>query len=337
MSLTRLVLAALASSAVSVGIAVSALAQPAVLRANNPNARINLRAEPSATSRYLGYGLVGDRVEVLSQTRSWDGYTWYRVRFDNSRAEGWIRGDLVNVLDRRAETANSRRSLAPDATSTSLDYFLEVALGSEFGASDPRVRKWKDPVRIKVIGSPTAEDRWTLTRVVSELRGLTNLDISLVDRDANVEMYFAPQSQFSRIEPNYRPRNSGFFWTWWNNYEINRARILISTTEVNQRERAHLIREEVTQALGLMRDSDRYSDSIFYQRWTDVTEYSELDKAVIRMLYQPQVRPGMTRSQVVQALNSNTAQTSDPDCRTEEVRLDFSVNSSHRHRCDSAR
>jgi hypothetical protein len=88
---------------------------------------------------------------------------------------------------------------------------------------------------------------------------------------------------------------------WWNQkLEIQRARILISTTGINQRERSHLIREELTQSLGLMNDADTYRDSTFYQGWTDTQEFTMLDRDLIRMLYDARVRAGMTRDRVRQ-------------------------------------
>lgn len=66
-----------------------------VLTANEANARINLREAPSAIGKYLGYGLVGDRVQAIDQTTA-DGYTWYKVQFPNSGAQGWIRGDFIS-------------------------------------------------------------------------------------------------------------------------------------------------------------------------------------------------------------------------------------------------
>lgn len=74
---------------------VTSPSQTGVLTASDPNAQINLRENPSSSSRSLGYGLVGDRVVILSQTRGTDGYWWYRVQFPQSRAVGWIRSDLI--------------------------------------------------------------------------------------------------------------------------------------------------------------------------------------------------------------------------------------------------
>ena len=47
----------------------------------------------------------------------------------------------------------------------------------------------------------------------------------------------------------------------------------------------HLLREELTQSLGLKNDSYKYENSIFQQKWTEVTEYAPIDIKVIEMLY----------------------------------------------------
>lgn len=84
-----------------------ALAEDGILRANDPQSRINLRASPDPNSRQLGYGLVGDRVEILEQVPGGDDYTWYRVRFYDSGAEGWIRNDFVQVEGGSGSAASS--------------------------------------------------------------------------------------------------------------------------------------------------------------------------------------------------------------------------------------
>lgn len=214
-------------------------------------------------------------------------------------------------------------------TTEQINYFMEVAMGAEFGSGNPTIRKWTGPVRVKVNGNPSAQDMQTLQAVIADLNRLTQgITIQLVQSNPNIEMHFAPETQFASIESNYRPRNMGFFWTWWDGGRINRARILISTTGVTQQERSHLIREELTQSMGLMRDSGRYSDSVFYQGWTSVTRYSAMDEAIISMLYRPEIRPGMTQNQVMAALQSiNTAWQSSrlPGIPDNGGALDFSL------------
>jgi hypothetical protein len=168
-------------------------------------------------------------------------------------------------------------------------YFSEVALGAEYGASEPQVFRWnKKDVAIRVHGSPDDASRSCLNTIVTDFNRLsTSSQLQVAGQgEGDIDLYFSPESEFPRIEPNYVPGNWGFFW-YWNKggCEIYRARILISTDHGNPQERCHLIREELTQSLGLARDSDRYPDSIFYGQWTDTNSYSGLDQDLIRMLY----------------------------------------------------
>lgn len=194
-----------------------------------------------------------------------------------------------------------------------LDYFLEVAMGSEYNQQGtPKIHKWSGNVRVQPFGKPTIEDLKTLRTVISEINALTGgtIQMQLVERNPSITIHFVPEAQFRKIEPAYIPVNFGFFVARWDNKGvINRANVLITTTGVTQKERSHLIREELTQSLGLMRDSYRYADSMFYQPWTDVTRYSEFDKALIQMLYLPQVKPGMTQAEAIRTLNSMQAKT----------------------------
>ena len=68
----------------------------ATLTAKDVNAQVNLRESASATARLLGYGLVNDRVRISTQQPGGDGFNWYRVQFNRSGAEGWIRSDFIN-------------------------------------------------------------------------------------------------------------------------------------------------------------------------------------------------------------------------------------------------
>ncbi len=198
----------------------------------------------------------------------------------------------------------------PTTTNPLHHYFLEIALGSEFGSHQSRIKKWNRDIDVRVKGQPTQDDIQTLKQVMSELSTLTRLQIRLTAREgADIEIYFVPKSEFSQIEKHYKLGNAGFFWSWWNplTNEIYRARILISTTGLTQQERNHLIYEELTQSLGLMKDSNRYADSIFYRPWSRITSFSEMDKAVIELLYHQAIRLGMNRKKVIKVLEETGA------------------------------
>lgn len=316
-----------ASMVASAGLALlhpsASLGNPSPGSSVQLNATLDLQAMPGVDNIRSASAQAGDHGEILYED-SVNGEAWYYIRLTNRSGRGWVPSDRLNdhlvaaapsgqLLDFET-TSDDRISYNPDVanpstpsaaplsvSSDAVDYFLQIAMGSEWGSSGGVVRKWNGPVRIGVQGNPTRQDEQTLNAVISELNRLIEDDrvtLTLDNQNPNVVIRFVPESQFRSIEPNYRPRNLGFFWLEWNNQSISNARILISTTGVTQQERSHLIREELTQVMGLMRDSYDYADSIFYQRWTDVTEYAAIDREVIQLLYQPTITFGMSPREV---------------------------------------
>ncbi|WP_250126820.1 SH3 domain-containing protein [Chroococcidiopsis sp. CCMEE 29] len=59
--------------------------------------RINLRTGPGTVNKAIGYGIPGDRVQVLDSGQDSGGYYWYKVRFPNSGAVGWVAAQLISV------------------------------------------------------------------------------------------------------------------------------------------------------------------------------------------------------------------------------------------------
>ena len=79
--------------------------QAAQLIASQPGSQINLRLQPTTASDTRGYGVIGDPVQLLRSAEASDG-TWYFVKFDESGAEGWIRGDFINTAGRATPLPN---------------------------------------------------------------------------------------------------------------------------------------------------------------------------------------------------------------------------------------
>ncbi len=191
-----------------------------------------------------------------------------------------------------------------------MSYFSEIAFGSEYGFGDVTLKKWKDEIHLEIVGLPTQEDLQTLSQVIADLNELIEpaLKISIVENGGNAKIYFIPHSEFYRYELPGILFFGGFFRNWWDaTGAIKRGIVVIGTDKIDQRLRNHLIREEVTQMLGLMNDSSRYPESIFYQGSTMPVEYSAIDRQIIRFLYQPEIKPGMLFSQLREIFNNQYA------------------------------
>jgi hypothetical protein len=185
-----------------------------------------------------------------------------------------------------------------------IDYYVEIALGSELGNASRRVRKWGEEVVLEVRGAPGEADRAELERVVTELNGLLaepEVRIAGPGEGGQAVIHFAPESTFEEIDSRYVPVNLGFVWiTWDGSDRIRTGLVLVDNTDrIDQATRNHLIREEVTQMLGLLQDSPRISGSIFFGSFRpSPTEYLPIDRAVLRMHGDPRVQRGMTETEL---------------------------------------
>jgi hypothetical protein len=182
-----------------------------------------------------------------------------------------------------------------------IGYFQEIALGFEYGTATPVTRKWRHDIKIFATGAPDEVHRREIDRVAAELNALIAADVRVlvVDSisDANLIVFFGDAQGFVAqfpCEARLVKGNSGLYHIFWNRKnEIVRGHIFIKTT-TSEEEQRHTIREEITQAMGLGRDSDRFGDSIFRSSYTTVTEYSSIDRDIIRLLYHPSLPVGLT-------------------------------------------
>ncbi|MDH4058594.1 MAG: DUF2927 domain-containing protein [Cyclobacteriaceae bacterium] len=186
-----------------------------------------------------------------------------------------------------------------------MEYFVDVALGFEFGDASKVTRKWKSEVRIFVGGDKTAEMLSELDGIISELEELTDqLSFSITQdtTESNFYLYFGTGSSFAlRFPPaqNHIAANWGLFYVYYNSSdEIYSAVMYVDTQRAQGDARKHLLREELTQSLGLARDSDRYPQSIFYGPWTTGTVYAPIDRDLVRLLYHPNVGTGYNETVV---------------------------------------
>jgi hypothetical protein len=93
--------------------------------------------------------------------------------------------------------------------------------------------------------------------------------------------------------------NLGLFSVFWNNQnQLTSGHMYVDIARTNLTEQKHLLREELTQSLGLARDSQKYSESIFQSDWTTTTEYALIDRDLIRLLYHPDMSIGLNETQV---------------------------------------
>lgn len=213
---------------------------------------------------------------------------------------------LAAVLLPAAVLAGCDGATAPGErfTEGEIEFYVDVALGSETGGTDRFVRKWTREVRVAIAGEPTSRDREVVRRVLSDLDRLYGGAPvrRAADRgSANVRIHFVPRDSFTRVLPEAEPDAAGFVSVETDGTgEIRSGAIVVASgDELTQAFRNHVIREELTQVLGLVNDSDRFLGSIFNQvSLLPPTEYLAVDRQLVRIHGLPEIEPGMREAEI---------------------------------------
>lgn len=191
-----------------------------------------------------------------------------------------------------------------------VEYFTEVALGFEFGSASKITRKWNRDIRVFVGGEQKTELMNELDDIISELNELitdnVNISVTTDTTNSNFYIFLGKGETYGNIFPSQADlvqSNWGLFnVNWDSDQHIDEARMYVDIYRPGADGQKHLLREELTQALGLAKDSPKYQNSIFQSSWTTVIEYMEIDRDLIRLLYHPQMIVGLNKTQTEEQL-----------------------------------
>jgi hypothetical protein len=187
-----------------------------------------------------------------------------------------------------------------------IEYFKEVALGFEFGNASKITRKWESELKIFVVGEPNSELLDELDDILLEINELAKngFQIVIVEEPSisNFYIFFGTGTDYAQLYPSQSGlvgSNWGLFSLYWNSdNQFTTGHMYVDIVRADMNEQKHLLREELTQSLGLARDSQKYTESIFQSSWTITNEYAEIDKDLIRLLYHPDMKIGLRENQV---------------------------------------
>jgi hypothetical protein len=143
-----------------------------------------------------------------------------------------------------------------------------------------------------------------LTKIVSEVNTLAtddfNIRIVADSLEMNYYIFLGSANNYANIYPSQADlvaKNWGLFNIFWDSSDrIYAGRMYVDIDRASDVEEKHLLREELTQSLGLAKDSWRYPESIFQLNWTTTNAYASMDKELIRLLYHPEMETGIDKS-----------------------------------------
>lgn len=146
----------------------------------------------------------------------------------------------------------------------------------EFGKHPGRLITWDFPARLATTGGEP-DDRARIDSVIGDINRIARSTLIRRGNVSNAEIVvqFVPRSKLGM-------RNGSGTLHWDRNFRIRSAKVLIRDDLVGDR-RSHVIREEIVQSLGLLKDTNR-TGSIFFQGYSSVTSFSSADSALIRLI-----------------------------------------------------
>lgn len=197
--------------------------------------------------------------------------------------------------------------------------FVVVALGREMGGSEsPAVQKWVQSVRVGLFGG-TELQRKAARGQIAELAHITGHPMALVRENGtaggnvNFSVHLPAREEIPALlkstypdSPRIRRRlvrtNCFFGYRTSAGDEILSAHVVVPD-DLSAAKFRHCLAEEMSQAMGLPNDDSGISGSIFNDRNTgDVL--SAKDRLFLKLLYRPEIRPGMKRAATVTAVRA---------------------------------
>ncbi|MBM3456679.1 MAG: DUF2927 domain-containing protein [Bacteroidetes bacterium] len=176
-----------------------------------------------------------------------------------------------------------------------MEYFREITLKNELNDKVKlRPITFKKDVKVFLEGKYDTFIEDEVNRVLQDLNAIIDpIELYTVDKksDANMVVFLGDLHSFLTLNPDliYSPQLNtceGYFKLRTRGDEILFSRIFINLKkQEGSLDLQDCLREEITQSLGAINDSYRYPTSTFYQGENYVTEYSEMDVNVLKILY----------------------------------------------------
>lgn len=204
---------------------------------------------------------------------------------------------------------------------TLIAHFEVIAFGNEYTHERfPRVRKWKNPIRIGVQGAAPEFLDADIRQHVDDLHRLTGHDMALIysenmrksgmvaddfdTRQLNVVVYFIPQGKIHKTVLRYFDhkkeqvdqmiRSSTCFAKFFKKGDEIRAAIVVIPSQHSRETVRACVIEELAQIMGLPNDSDAVTGSIFKDK-SGNNELTQHDRTLLALLYDKRILVGMVR------------------------------------------
>jgi hypothetical protein len=186
-------------------------------------------------------------------------------------------------------------------------FFNEVCLDSEFvNSGDPSyVQKWVDPIYYMLEGDYSDDDVVVIENFAAWLNtveGFPGMYPTTDPVQRNLQIHFCDQQEIVHLMGRNFSDVDGGVTFWYLQNEIYDAIICIRS-DLPRQLRTSVILEEIYNGLGPVQDTNLRPDSIIYQAYSEPQELTPVDELLLRLLYHPDILPGMDAQQCEQVIH----------------------------------
>ncbi len=193
-----------------------------------------------------------------------------------------------------------------------LGYFKQLALGNYKKDPSKRIMKWEKDINIFLKDDLPLLWDTELNKVIEELNQLTNhVSLNMVpdEESANYFIFSKSIENYHQFEPLAQDFGTDIlhisFCKENANYELINCSMFVNPSEIQHPSFSkHTLRAQLASSLGISNTSRKYYDSIFLDESipVNVTEFSNLDKTIIKVLYDDCIKAGMDQFELDHAL-----------------------------------
>lgn len=190
-----------------------------------------------------------------------------------------------------------------------VNYFYETVFHEDFArGSNDNLWKWTTDPTIAIKGRASAADTACVRDVIAEINALglpLKCRLAQAPDSGAIQLFFGNVDEvgaylgFGDLSAMGVDTSSTFGFAKPESYEgrlINaRIGIYFSPGDTAAASRKKVVLEEIVQGLGVFGDSYSYPSSLFFQNSNPQKRFTDLDKQVLRLLYEPAILPDYPR------------------------------------------
>lgn len=209
--------------------------------------------------------------------------------------------------DRSHMDAEALAALKQKYDTATLNYFYETVFHEDFSSGKiDNVSKWTSNPKIAILGDTDSININAVKGAMSIINalGLTlQCDFAKEGETPSMEIYFGKAGDVASyiglkdLSSMGMDTNSafGFGRPEMSDGVITKCLIGINPLGIPEKAREKIVLEEIVQSLGVIGDSYNYPSSMLFQNDNSEKQFTELDKRILSLLYEPALPAGYAR------------------------------------------